>query len=144
MSRKVKVELLPKDFENNIFNDISDCPLHRAVQRYFKLDKDSFWLGVEHGWKLGDLFYPFLTIVNPREEWNEEIAERVRECYARGDETRYYVTVMTKEEMIEFLRENLTLEIKQEIVFSTDMKSVEIKLKLEGEVISSDSFYVPS
>jgi hypothetical protein len=50
---------------------------------------------------------------------------------------------MNKEEMIEYLRENLRIEIKEDVNYYSQSRSFEFKLILENEVISSDSIYLP-
>lgn len=50
---------------------------------------------------------------------------------------------ITKKELIEFLKENLALDIKEESDYSGSYKYVDIKLRLCEEVISTISFSIP-
>jgi len=45
---------------------------------------------------------------------------------------------MEKGELLEFLKENLTIETEESIDFYGNSKTIEVKLLLGGEVISSD------
>jgi len=53
---------------------------------------------------------------------------------------------MTKEELIEFLKENLTISVSQtyEYVYGGIGPCVHVALNLQGEEISSDTYQLPS
>lgn len=49
---------------------------------------------------------------------------------------------MNKEEIKEYLKENLRLEIREEFQYYGDQKYVSFELHLENDIISSDSIRV--
>lgn len=47
--------------------------------------------------------------------------------------------IMTKEELIEFLKENLKITVSED--YPCDNRLITVSLELLGETISSDTFY---
>lgn len=84
---KIKVDLLPEDFENFIFVSKTKCPLAKALKRKFP----------NQGYNVGllNVFYDYTLEkaykINYFVDWNPVIANKVRQCYKQGDKTIYYV-----------------------------------------------------
>lgn len=66
-------------------------------------------------------------------------------CICGGDEDKFEVRLqrsMEKEELIEFLRENLKIDIDIEPQPYSDYSVVTASLELQGETISTSSFCI--
>lgn len=85
--KKIRVDLLPEDFENVNYTNPWACPLCKAMNRNFP----------EHKWRVAPTYvrHDFddakpIYIINLR-NWNPTICRNVTECYLKGDKTIYYV-----------------------------------------------------
>jgi hypothetical protein len=88
-----KIDLLPEDFIGTTFYSFTDCPLARAIKRRFNLNEP--YLNFKQIWRnKEDCHKHDMEIVNPDEEWNHEISEKVAKCYKDPNhDTIYYVII---------------------------------------------------
>lgn len=92
MKKRIEIELLPKDFKGNEFQDASDCPLVRAVKRVIKCKNASCFermVSIDIGRRR-------FAIVD---EFDEEDHDYVKDAYTKDPKALKAIYVVTLEEV---------------------------------------------